>query len=372
VLLHELAHLARRDDFTNLAARLVTALVALHPVAAWILRRIEKERELACDDWVVAHTGAARPYAASLARVFEICVARRRTLLASGMADHASHLGQRIEELLRRREFARRASRIQVVASALAVAGLALIAAGTPPWIVFARAASPAPQAPSAAPAPMTPKQARPPATAEQAPARPAVKVSHPAPAPAPAPAQAPPVQPPPGGFLASLVAAGYGDLSVDEIIGLKNNGLNGEFILGMRHSGWGKLPPGDLIRLWQNGVRPPYAEGMLDADVKDLTVGQLVDLRNNGVQPEYVRELHALGFGPFGTREIIELKNNGVQRELLRALKEAGFAKIRPNEIVEAQRAGLRESQFREAKGLSSTLTLAQIIKLKHAGVLR
>src|SRR5207244_387246 len=93
VLLHELAHLARRDDWTNLLARLAGATLALHPVAAWVLRRIEREREIACDDWVVAMTGSARPYAASLARLFELCWGRRREMLATGITGGASRLG---------------------------------------------------------------------------------------------------------------------------------------------------------------------------------------------------------------------------------------------------------------------------------------
>jgi len=65
VLLHELAHIARYDDWTNLFARLIGALLPVHPVAVWLVKRIEQEREVACDDWVVAMTGQARPYAAS-------------------------------------------------------------------------------------------------------------------------------------------------------------------------------------------------------------------------------------------------------------------------------------------------------------------
>jgi len=63
---------------TNMAGRLAASVVALHPLARWVLGRIERERELACDDWVVALTGSARPYAASLARLFELCWTRRR------------------------------------------------------------------------------------------------------------------------------------------------------------------------------------------------------------------------------------------------------------------------------------------------------
>jgi beta-lactamase regulating signal transducer with metallopeptidase domain len=138
VLLHELAHMARRDDWTNLAARLTGAVLVLHPVALWMLRQIEREREMACDDWVVAMTGAARPYANSLARLFEICRAggaspRPAHALASGMATRASQLGERIQMLLRRDgSFASKASAARVAAGALLLAGAALAVAQTP------------------------------------------------------------------------------------------------------------------------------------------------------------------------------------------------------------------------------------------------
>ena len=67
---------------------------ALHPVAIWILWRIEREREMACDDWVVARTGAARPYAASLAHLFELRRARRGEILASGIFGNRSRIGE--------------------------------------------------------------------------------------------------------------------------------------------------------------------------------------------------------------------------------------------------------------------------------------
>src|SRR6185369_150343 len=137
---HELAHLARYDDWTNLFAKAIGALLPVHPVAVWLLRRIEQEREIACDDWVVAMTGEARPYAASLTRLFELCSARRRQLLATGMAGRASHLGERIEALLRAgRDFAPRVSLGRVALGALVLAGLVVAGAQAPHWIAFAQ-----------------------------------------------------------------------------------------------------------------------------------------------------------------------------------------------------------------------------------------
>jgi beta-lactamase regulating signal transducer with metallopeptidase domain len=139
VLLHELAHVARRDDWTNLAGRLASSALVLHPVAAWVLRRIEREREIACDDWVVAATGSAIRYAATLAHLFETCCTRRRELLATGMAHRSSNLGERIETLLCPRfNFAPGVSPARV--SLCVAASLALLTFGLrmPSWIALA------------------------------------------------------------------------------------------------------------------------------------------------------------------------------------------------------------------------------------------
>jgi len=71
ILLHEYAHVRRGDDWSRLVQALVEAALWLHPAAWWIAREINLEREIACDDWVVAKTGAARAYVSCLLRVAE-------------------------------------------------------------------------------------------------------------------------------------------------------------------------------------------------------------------------------------------------------------------------------------------------------------
>jgi beta-lactamase regulating signal transducer with metallopeptidase domain len=414
VLLHELAHLARRDDWANLVAAGAAGVFALHPVAAWILGRIKLEREMACDDWVVAATGAARPYAASLARLFELCLVRRRELLAAGMAERASQLRARIELLLRRRhEMAPCASAVRVAVSVVALLAMAAAGALVPAWIAFADAPAPFALAVVAtqetvAPAPMPMPPAAP--RARTAPARrpPAL---HPAQLPPPAllppaaqlppPAQAPqPAQPLPSAqprppaapaagpappaalaapaapasresLLAALVAAGYGDLSVEDIIDLKNNGISADFIHGVQQAGWSKLAPRQLLDLRANGVTPEYLRQAREAGVKDLSVKDVLEMRAHGVRLERVQEIHALGFGPYSARQTIDFAIHDVRPELFRALKDAGFDQVDPREILEARRHGLRPSDLREARTYGQKLTLKQIIRLKLAGVI-
>ena len=102
MILHETAHIRRRDPGTNLAQRLAEALFFFHPAVWWIGRQLRFEREIACDDWVVAATGHAKPYAAALARLVELTAFRRGPILATGAATGRRQISRRIEMLLDR------------------------------------------------------------------------------------------------------------------------------------------------------------------------------------------------------------------------------------------------------------------------------
>ena len=132
VLAHELAHLRRGDDWTQLVQAVIGALLFFHPAIYWIGRKLKIEREIACDDWVVAATGKARPYAACLTHLHEVTRRAPAPQLAPGATTrHRWQISARVEALLDPgRNVTPRFSRSGWVA-ACAVAGAALMVAAT-------------------------------------------------------------------------------------------------------------------------------------------------------------------------------------------------------------------------------------------------
>jgi len=100
ILLHELAHLQRRDDWTNLAQQIVKALFFFHPAVWWIEKKVSLEREMACDDAVLAQTACPRAYAECLAHLAEKSFVRRSLALAHAALGRVRHTSQRIAQIL--------------------------------------------------------------------------------------------------------------------------------------------------------------------------------------------------------------------------------------------------------------------------------
>ena len=165
IRLHETAHLTRRDDVALLIERTIEALFALHPVVRWIPRRIDLEREIACDDFVVEQTGQARPYASCLTRVVEIAGGVRSSIVAAAATEERSHLARRIEMLLdKTRHKGTRLLKTRLLSMAAALMALAVVAVRTPGLIAFAASDSFYDQEPVAPEPPVPPTPPAPPA----------------------------------------------------------------------------------------------------------------------------------------------------------------------------------------------------------------
>ncbi len=136
IVVHETAHLRRRDDWTNLLQKLALVAFPLNPALYWMERRLCLEREVACDDAVLATTASAAKYAACLAGLAEKRLLRRSALLAPGAWSRQPELLLRVQGILNRKRNAstRVAGQVAAGFSAVALGGIFFL--GQTPQVV--------------------------------------------------------------------------------------------------------------------------------------------------------------------------------------------------------------------------------------------
>ena len=141
VLMHEGAHLVRRDPLIGLLQRLAEALFWAHPAVHRLNRELTRAREEVCDNFVL-RGGDRRRYARTLVDLAESLGSAPCASPAPGLFRGRWGLAERVAGLLdERRMLMTRADRRLLVAPAGALLAVALAVAGLRPL-----AASPAPR----------------------------------------------------------------------------------------------------------------------------------------------------------------------------------------------------------------------------------
>lgn len=147
VLLHEMEHLRRCDDWLNVLQQVSLVLLPLNPALVWLDRHLSRERELACDDGVLRQGGAAKGYAAALVRLAELSMVRRGAAVALsflGPRGRESELMRRVRRILAGAErSASPRSRWSVPVAAMGASALAVVLALCPQWVRFDRLPTP-------------------------------------------------------------------------------------------------------------------------------------------------------------------------------------------------------------------------------------
>jgi beta-lactamase regulating signal transducer with metallopeptidase domain len=140
VLRHEFAHLRRWDDWTNLLQKIARALFFFHPAVWWIENRLSVEREMACDDAVVAEIANASQYANCLVSLLEKSMAQRGWTMAQALVHRAREASLRLAQILdRKRPRATHVSK-PVIGFAGAMAAICVMAAPyAPEFVTFDR-----------------------------------------------------------------------------------------------------------------------------------------------------------------------------------------------------------------------------------------
>lgn len=123
LLEHEHAHIRRNDMLAALGQRIVLALLWWSPALYWISRRMDEEREVACDEAAVDRTGDARAFARSLTKQAENQLWVRAPRLAVGAIGPRSQFSRRIRRLI---DLAKTGGSPAKYSGRVAFAGLAL------------------------------------------------------------------------------------------------------------------------------------------------------------------------------------------------------------------------------------------------------
>jgi bla regulator protein blaR1 len=199
------------------------------------------------------------------------------------------------------------------------------------------------------------------------------------------------------GGFIDGLAAAGYRDLSAEDLIRLKTHGVTPEYARQIQAAGF-QPTADDLVKLRIHGVTPEFiaeckAAG-LDLDLEqlvkfrihgvdmaavkemkalgyDLSPEQMVKMRIHGLTPGVARELKQLGIGDPSFEQLLKMRIHGVTPEYAAAVKQAGLQDLDLEKLIQFRIHGVDPDRIQQIEALGfKNLSADEAIKLQMHGI--
>lgn len=137
VLIHEIIHLLRRDDWSNLIQQLIGSFNFFHPVVYWINSRLNLIREITCDESVIGFIGNPKKYAECLTKTLQLTIGSGTTLMSNAYTGD-KQIFQRLKEiLLWNNRNGSRFNGIKLTVTSLVVTILAVVFVKVSPVVAF-------------------------------------------------------------------------------------------------------------------------------------------------------------------------------------------------------------------------------------------
>lgn len=171
--------------------------------------------------------------------------------------------------------------------------------------------------------------------------------------------------------FIDEMAAAGYTNLSIDELVKLKTAGITADYVQSLRALGFANLTTKELTSLGISGVTPAYIKSIRAAGYNDLSAKELTSFRIHGVTPEYIKALRGAGYADLPAKQLIDFAVQGVTPSFINGIAAAGYSRLSPRELVSLRVFGVTPEFIRKARARLGELTIKQLVSLKNAGIM-
>ncbi len=325
ILLHELAHISRRDYLFNLVQNIVDTLFFFNPALLWVSSLIRTERENCCDDVAIRETRSRRKLIEALVSFHEYQQTTQNYVLA--FAGQPNGIVKRVERIVHKRNHSLNAGeRLLLMAGVLLLCGAFITING-------GRAAEPVrvkaivhhqttiTTIPRPTMSEVVQKKRDEPVRLHRASAAMADTTR------------------PDTAKLATLTK-----VDIDLLIRARDHGVTPDYLAELKQLGYTvSLEQG--IRLRDHGVTADFIRDIQKEGYSQISLDKAVDLIDHGVSAEFIHQVKAEGFPNLTLNEAVKLVDHGVNIGFIRDWKKKTGSQLELRDYIKLRDAGIDPS---------------------------
>jgi beta-lactamase regulating signal transducer with metallopeptidase domain len=316
ILLHELAHISRRDYLFNLVQNIVDTLFFFNPALLWVSSLIRAERENCCDDVAIRETRSRRKLIEALVSFHEYQQSTQNYVLA--FAGQPNGIVRRVERIVHKRNHSLNAGeRLLLMAGVLVLCGAFITING------------------GRATEPVSLKAV----VHHQMTAKTTARVTVPLQVKRTDPVFKKDTSKPDTAKTMTLTKA-----DIDLLIRARDHGVTPEYVAELKQLGY-TVSLEQAIRFIDHGVNADFIRDIQKEGYAQISLDKAVELIDHGVTPEFIHQVKAEGFPNLTLSEAVKLVDHGVNVGFIREWKKKAGSQLELSDYIKLRDAGIDPS---------------------------
>lgn len=139
----------------------------------------------------------------------------------------------------------------------------------------------------------------------------------------------------------------GYGVLTHEELIDLRNEGVTATFTSQVREAGFPDVTLEQMVELGNAGVSASYILGIQDAGYPDITLDQIIELENAGVSATFAQMMGELGY-ELSVQDLLDLERGDVTAYFTSNMLDLGYTmeELTKENLIRMRNIGVTHQQ--------------------------
>jgi hypothetical protein len=168
---------------------------------------------------------------------------------------------------------------------------------------------------------------------------------------------------------LDALDAAGIHNLSVDQLIAIRDHGVSSSLIRAAVAYFGTRISPTDLVSLADHGVSATYLESLRAQGVTGIAPASVIMLMDRGVRGSLIAAANAYFHPAPSVADLTSLSDHGVGVQYLMSLRNAGVQNVSVADVIRLMDHGVDGAYIVKIRRWNPRVSIDDIIRLHDSG---
>ena len=171
--------------------------------------------------------------------------------------------------------------------------------------------------------------------------------------------------------FMQGLRELGYKNISVQQARRLQDHDVNTDFIISFREKGYGVISLEQALSLRDHDITIEFINSFSELGYKEIPLILATALKDHGVSVLFIRSMDELGYKNISLNQAIHLKDAGLSPEFVQSMAELGYSNIPLEQVVDLKNHGVSANFIRGFNQLEfKNISLEQATALRDHDV--